>query len=480
MRYYLRVEGVNLDNFLYDTQDLSTIRGGGLLLLNAINEIEKKWKSELEPISTGASSGLFEFKTGCDEKKVVEEIRSFLNQGAYQHATFVVDKLLISNDDFISNKEKMLALNRFNQMQSPSVVFPGDSQEVCSIDMVRSVGENRWHDKKLISESVYQRREYGKKEKQKLYINQIQYYNENLSNNGEKLDEKVIKYNFVNDFEELSSDNDKGKLDHKMAVIYLDGNHFSAIQNKECQTKDAQKEFDTTVKKYRIEFLYALFQKINKEPNWISPKGNYRIETLLWGGDEIIWVAPAWKGWEVLSFFYEQSKNWKFKNNALTHAAGLVFCHHNAPIHRVRKLAEKLAEEAKKKSREENLFAYQVLESFDHITMDLDEFWESRLPGHKPILHGKIMGDYIKEFPNASKEISRGQIYRNVHHLLQGEEITFKDNIIKSLKKLTGIEATDPKEIKDKIAKHPVWLHLAELWDYLPSQTIIKEGAANA
>ena len=27
-RYYLRVEGVNLKHFLFDTQDLSTIRGG--------------------------------------------------------------------------------------------------------------------------------------------------------------------------------------------------------------------------------------------------------------------------------------------------------------------------------------------------------------------------------------------------------------------------------------------------------------------
>lgn len=29
MKFYLRMEGVNLANFVYDTQDLSTIRGGG-------------------------------------------------------------------------------------------------------------------------------------------------------------------------------------------------------------------------------------------------------------------------------------------------------------------------------------------------------------------------------------------------------------------------------------------------------------------
>lgn len=37
MEYYLSVEAVNLDNFISDTADLSTIRGGGLLLLHAID-----------------------------------------------------------------------------------------------------------------------------------------------------------------------------------------------------------------------------------------------------------------------------------------------------------------------------------------------------------------------------------------------------------------------------------------------------------
>ena len=39
MQYYLRVEGVNLAHFVYDTQDLSTVRGGSLLLLRAVDEV---------------------------------------------------------------------------------------------------------------------------------------------------------------------------------------------------------------------------------------------------------------------------------------------------------------------------------------------------------------------------------------------------------------------------------------------------------
>ncbi len=62
-KYYLRIEGVNLSNFVYDTQDLSTIRGGGLILLDSIDKLKENFKGILDPISTGASSGLFEINT---------------------------------------------------------------------------------------------------------------------------------------------------------------------------------------------------------------------------------------------------------------------------------------------------------------------------------------------------------------------------------------------------------------------------------
>ena len=35
-KYLLRIEGVNLNHFVFDTRDLSTVRGGSLLLLAAI------------------------------------------------------------------------------------------------------------------------------------------------------------------------------------------------------------------------------------------------------------------------------------------------------------------------------------------------------------------------------------------------------------------------------------------------------------
>jgi hypothetical protein len=38
--YHLRLEAVNLDAFVYDTNLLSAVRGGGLLLLRATRDVQ--------------------------------------------------------------------------------------------------------------------------------------------------------------------------------------------------------------------------------------------------------------------------------------------------------------------------------------------------------------------------------------------------------------------------------------------------------
>ncbi len=94
--YYLRIEAVNLANFIEDTEQLSIIRGGGLLLLRAMHEIEDKFerKDELDAISTGASSGLFSFaaeslEDACSLRDQAEQF--FHVHEVYKYATFVVD-----------------------------------------------------------------------------------------------------------------------------------------------------------------------------------------------------------------------------------------------------------------------------------------------------------------------------------------------------------------------------------------------------
>src|SRR3989338_4755458 len=108
-KYYLRMEGVNLSNFVYDTQDLSTVRGGGLLLLGAVTRIQDKF-SVLKSISTGASSGLFYFEADDDGLSLKNKVIKYLNDDPQlKHATFVVDiQAYKSDEQYIPDKELLI------------------------------------------------------------------------------------------------------------------------------------------------------------------------------------------------------------------------------------------------------------------------------------------------------------------------------------------------------------------------------------
>ncbi|HID99178.1 MAG TPA: hypothetical protein EYP59_02670 [Thiotrichaceae bacterium] len=480
MVYYLRVEAVNLDNFIFDTTDLSTVRGGGLLLLKVIEDIKMEFSqratiSDFKPISTGASSGLFSFTSDEKPDEVRKTVFKFINQhDKFKHATFVVDVLPVSKN-FNKDREKLLTLNRWQQMQSPTLVFPDNKQQdmehpVCGIDHIRPSTATRkvprGKDEPLIvSESVYQRHEYGRDQKKQEFYEQ-------------KTGLKPLK--FVIDLTELTDDENRGNLHHKMAIIYLDGNSFGSLQRDLDQ--EGLQDFDKTIKEYRCEFLHDLLFDITQteDSEWLYASKKIRLETLLWGGDELMLVVPAWKGWWTLNFFFEASKQWCFRDKSLTHAAGLVFCHHNAPIHRIRGLAYQLGDLAKAKKdnqgnqigREANYVAYDVLESFDNVGLDLEGIRQKRcddlqLDSQNLILPGKQLAEILNAMDTVKQAIAKSRIYNIVQALQQASKT--QEKLIHKAK--ADLNTSQQKQAFETLCqffgKKATFLHLVELWDYI-------------
>ena len=474
--YYLRVEGVNLSNFVYDTKDLSCIRGGGLLLLDAIDRVQKQLESivgkdNVTPVSTGASSGLFAIQTTNGEE-IRDQIEKFLNEDKQlKHATFVVDVIEAGEEkDFAEKKETLLAMNRWRQMRSPTLAIPknwGNSADACETDLVRPAFPQR-----ETSTSVWKRTEYGRTEKRgKLYTRLTGLPEENAK--------------FTNDLNELSEDESQGNLNHKIAVIYADGNSFGKLQSGfDLQTLQ---RFDTEIKEKRRSFLTKLLNKMSNDPVGWKNRDRYRIETLLWGGDEFMLVVPAWKGWETLQLFYTISATWDFtyRDNdnkdvslKLTHSAGLVFCHHKAPIHRIKALAHDLAEVCKNKrvvDEKDNYFSYQALESFDHIGGDVETYLKKVSIGDlaRPmILSGSNMTDIrqnIEELKGDS-EFARGRLHGIVKKL-RGNDIDGAEDEIKRIKNASGEGSGPIFENLDKLMHgQNSWLHLADLYDYIAAK----------
>lgn len=492
-RYYLRLEAVNLSNFVGDTQDLSTIRGGGLLLLGAVEglSIDLPYVGDFREVSTGASAGLYEFEADDDaapSSGIVEGVRSYVEgrlkgRDGLRYATVVAD-VRPAGQSFSEDLQALTACNRWRQMQSPSVVLdPGPSDGPCEVDKVRpAVKQARVHDQEMmVSESVFDRREHGRQMRQEIYREVVAA--------GDGAARRAHPGRFVRDLGELAEDPDKGNLNGKMAVIHLDGNDFGGIKAAAGDSREVWERFDRTVKEYRRRVLDSLLDAMKDDPDWKTPSGRYRVETLLWGGDEILWVVPAWKGWETLRLFYDWSADWEFDGRPLRHAAGMIFCHHRAPIHRLTRLADELSDQAKGgDGREHNRFAYEVLESFDHVGSDFAAYRLSHCvqpltPGTLPdpgqlILDSSVMPFLKEQAASLREKLPRRKLHQVVELLLTppGDAAAVaarqaeRGAAVRDLKDRlgrAGVPNAQVRELEARLGGEACWLHLNALWDYL-------------
>lgn len=541
MSYMLRVEGVNLGNFVTDTNDLSTIRGGGLLLLDAMKIIEGIISEELpkdvekaqidsstaqsslekeiktlqaeinskkfnkretklkkralnkkkkalaktnqgvqvspdttKPITTitkGASWGLFKIDTDLEKaKSILKKVQNHLEieDDNLKYATFVVDLLEYKKGKYQETRDKLQTLNHYQQMQSPSFSFQPPAAAVCSYDKVSPApGKDLTtpHKNRFQSLSVKHRRNYGKSQKRQSFYHKKTQITDSLQ--------------FTNDLDELSNAPAQGILHNKIALIYIDGNNFGNIQ-KNSKTDTAQRKFDQNTRRGRETLLHNFIESIKDDLNWKNNEA-IRLETLLWGGDEIIWVVPAWQGIRTLEFFYQQAKT-LIKNNEeeLYHAASIIFAHHNAPIHAITELAKNLADDfVKKANKQQNLIAYESLKSFDHIGSGLDKYRKTRWKTLAKTPRGQLLKaenlasiqDLIRHLKQ--QEFPHRKLYQITQALRNNNQEQYQDYYQKlsdfhsTLNELKTNFAEDEDFAGDKNENNAMWLHMIELWDYV-------------
>jgi hypothetical protein len=372
--------------------------------------------------------------------------------------------------DFKAVQEQLLAKNRWSQWQQLTIPWGKEgwkgSEAPCFFDGIRPGLENEvlpGKGARKVSNSVKFRRYRGKELRNSIYTSI-------LDNQGEPC-------KFTNDLESLSEDKDQGILNKKIAFIYIDGNKFGRIRDEKCTDEEKLQEFDKSV---QIEFREAVLRKLlshmSKNDASQTADEELRIESMLWGGDEIEWVVPAWKGWEVLRLFYEFDPPPSYNETPLTHAAGIVFCHHNAPILQIRKLAHRLAELAKSnltsipKSREHgDIFHYLILESFDMLEGSLDPFLKHY---YKPVdykellLKGQEMQSFSKNMKIVRSDFPRGKVYEIIAALKEKKDIDdIKERGIQSCpaSRKEKLKAAIENLLKGNINR---WFVIADLWDF--------------
>jgi hypothetical protein len=96
MPQFIHVESVNMGGVIFDTEDLSTRRAGGYMLLDLVHEVRKAGQDLagndklFKAVSLGASIGLFELLPEVEMKDAIEAINAVLKRDLFAQATVIV------------------------------------------------------------------------------------------------------------------------------------------------------------------------------------------------------------------------------------------------------------------------------------------------------------------------------------------------------------------------------------------------------
>jgi len=477
----IKVEAINIYSFVNEAQNLNSVRGAGLMLLELPEKLtewlrtSKKWKTEV--ITSGASTAVMDVATDLPAGQVKEAVRAWLVGEGRAHCTIGVGVLERSSGDFLKDNEDLTLQIRTEQMHSFSIAGSEIAQgpNVCSWDRVRPASRNiAAHESPLVSAATAVRYEYGRERK-------VEFFKRHAGIQEEP--------RLTWDLEDLAASQSAGGLKDKIAIFYADGNKFrKGLQEMFEKLKDKGQRramissFDQQVQGDRRNFLKALLAKA-AQPHWQTAGGEIRMEILLWGGDELMIVVPAWCGWETVETFAETVLGKMFHHSKqsmeLRYAMGLIFAHRKAPIHALTSLVKELAEEGKTKDRKQDLLSYLVLESFDHVGEDLERFRTQRckskmVQNNVTIPIKASSATKVRRAMDALKqqEFPRRKVFRAANWLARGyawEDV--KKAVEPGLKKeqLDGMKAWCAL-FEATGAPEPGWFHLAELWDYVGSE----------
>ncbi|MCA9040936.1 MAG: hypothetical protein KDA65_11360 [Planctomycetaceae bacterium] len=561
--FLLKVNAVNFDRFITDTDDLATIRGGGLLLRNATAFVKNVIKAESCNIITEGNSSFLLLIKEIDDLRAQEYLRTILehlsSHEKLKYACFVgaIVEYDEKKSDVKLNLKELETLCRIRQIQELDLRLPAFNREAviningernrprifCDIEGVRPREQKSpqnsagvLHDPALpefprddaiVNSSVAIRRNHGREHKTQLLkemagINSDEplFHLENIGNIENTtwhFDDLTTKYklNSGNDKEQVISDPGvPSALAGKMAIIYLDGNGLSKAEEKASSNLAKLKEWEASLKSHQQTQVKALLHEVRERPEgWIvttrsSKLAGYvkqdelenqlRLEVLLWGGDDCIWVVPAWKGLEFLEHFFRPVNTQDLGDN-FSFSAGVVFANHKVPIRDTVSLAARLLSSAKKLNREGssgNRFAYQILESFDHVGEDYDRIRNGQLPKSLSFQDYIINAEQLTLLREAKSrlETKSGQngipstrrrailnaLYRtgtsleehttrlaqvsnlNVEQIRLVRELPYLWNDPVSLS-----DMTDDPTVMRQFPSAAVWMHLFNIWDYL-------------
>lgn len=413
--WLLRYEAVDFENSLFDSSQLSAIRGASLTFLYSAHLVERliseRAGSSARTIYAGASQGAFCFSASEEAaRRLKADIEAALSSpdsetGCHQHMAYVValtqgnDHNALVRAEALCNaaaaQKAFLALPAFRRDQTK----PGERR-----DPRPALPEGG------ISAAIRDRAEFGRRQRQDFY--------QKFLGQGAK----GPSFDFTDEFEEITQGANRlhqritGEtetpsklplsLHNKMAVFFADGNAFGKHRDRAInRAKDLSglTTLSADLVKLQQELLKAITAWLqdhynpDEENAWFARDRRdgilrARFETLMWGGDEMVFVLPSWLAFDFAELFFSTVTDWKVDGNPLTFSAGMVICDRKTPISQAKAVAEDLSNASKKIAKDAGDYGLNTLqiEIFEGLSLpehDVDNF-RARL-----YFHGRAIDD---------------------------------------------------------------------------------------
>ncbi len=435
----LWVEGVDFDETLFDTNDLSTVRGASLTLLAMPERIIALLRGEVGDdgvalVFSGASQAAFQLAgeehvlrdavtrvmatmrdDGRDPAQVQRDAKNAARMpgqlpatAPFAHLRFIWGLAPMAGE---ADSERAIqsahAAARLMQLQDGASggLLSGYARDVCQIDRHRPADASIWvkrdaapadyaargedeadqltrSQRIAVSSSVAARRHYGRWARQGFYAAEL-----GLPASDAR------DLSFADSLHDIVADPPAGTplaLQQKLAIFYADGNKFGKIRAAISAQRGALNglsTFSAELKRLQRGHLLApllsefrgaltsadaqMLDRVALENIDRPALGRYllRLETLLWGGDELTFVVPAWLGWWLARRFFAllSGPEWRIEGHELTFSAGLLFTSYKTPIREATALARDLADigKATLDGAQRSILEVEALESVD-------------------------------------------------------------------------------------------------------------------
>lgn len=321
MEFIVGLEAINLDGTVYDTDDLSTIRGASTVALEIVEHVEAALSALLRGANvtttfTGSSRGEWRV-AGCGSADMLKEaIKAFLRGEGFQEDVrnrelvdalpFMKFSYALVPDTLAHEMQRQLAEARYTvfDLDIPKPVdearleaaieqdFSQSSRKaqetlgppppaetgVCSIDGVRPFARLSWRTveqlaicNQPVSASVLARKTFGRTGRRPHFYKTI------LKDMSDEEKAALDAISFADSFEELveGSASIKGLptvIGNKFMAVYMDGNGFSKLRKRFLQSGDGTPEsrakaFSERIGAHRRHLLRGILEHFKDKEN---------------------------------------------------------------------------------------------------------------------------------------------------------------------------------------------------------------------